>query len=282
MPYLFDYQNYREFLRDFYHSKKAKNPKFSYRLLSRIFGFASPNFLKLVIEGDRNLTESSIEKISNGLKLKHLESNYFKVLVLSNQCKKLDEKQHLVDRLSYLLAKAKERHLDQQFQTFLSRWYYPVIREMTLLSQFKEDPQWIALMLNGEVSADQIQICLSDLLEMGLLKRIENEKLVPAEKNLSTSPEAIQVALKGIHKDFIDKARHAVDLSAPQHRDISSLTVSMNKESFEKSKKLIRKFRQDLNIFLSKQPHVDTVYQINFQLFNLTPIPWNRQMEKTS
>ena len=47
---------------------KATKPQFSYRYFSRVAGFSSPNFLKLVAEGQRNLSPKSIAKFAKKLR----------------------------------------------------------------------------------------------------------------------------------------------------------------------------------------------------------------------
>ena len=55
-PEVFEYLDYRKYLRDFYASRKRGGRGFSYRAFSRRAQLQSPNYLKLVIEGQRNLT----------------------------------------------------------------------------------------------------------------------------------------------------------------------------------------------------------------------------------
>jgi microcystin degradation protein MlrC len=49
---VFQYLDYRVFLADFYRAKKRSG--FSYRAFSRAAGLGAPNYLKLVMDGDRN------------------------------------------------------------------------------------------------------------------------------------------------------------------------------------------------------------------------------------
>ena len=57
---VFAYSNYREFLRDWF-AQLQSSPGFSFRSFSRIAGFNSPNFVKLVVDGKRNLSIESAE-----------------------------------------------------------------------------------------------------------------------------------------------------------------------------------------------------------------------------
>jgi len=85
MKSIFQYRDYRRFLYDFYHYKKLANPYYSYRLFSMKAGFRAPNLLKLVMDGQRNLTRESMEKFARALKLTDAESAYFAELVFHNQ-----------------------------------------------------------------------------------------------------------------------------------------------------------------------------------------------------
>lgn len=80
-PKIFDYHDYRIFLKDFFDYSKEKNGKFSFRFFAQRAGFNSGSILKLVIDGKKNLTNESINKISNGFKLKKREYEFFEKLV---------------------------------------------------------------------------------------------------------------------------------------------------------------------------------------------------------
>lgn len=59
---VYGYLDYRAFLADLYTAKKARG--FSYRSFSRRAGLSSPNYLKLVIDGQRNLSAKMAERFA--------------------------------------------------------------------------------------------------------------------------------------------------------------------------------------------------------------------------
>ena len=91
MRSVYQYRNYRKYLRDFYHEKKRSNPYYSFRVFSMRAGFRAPNVLKLVMDGERNLTRNSVEKFIKGLSLCDGEARCFENLVLCNQGKLMGE-----------------------------------------------------------------------------------------------------------------------------------------------------------------------------------------------
>src|SRR5262245_2941178 len=98
-PNIFDYLNYRKFLGDFYTINKQNDPSFSLRSFSRRAGLKSYNYLKLVSDGKRRLSESMLPEFVKGLKLNTTEEAYMRELLHLDRCEKLDEKSESFQRL---------------------------------------------------------------------------------------------------------------------------------------------------------------------------------------
>src|SRR5664279_1428769 len=93
------YVDYREYLRDFFEQKKRELRFYSYRLFSQRAGLKSPNFLKLVIMGERNLSKQSVLKFARALGINKKETEYFENLIFFNQSKTLEEKNYFLGKL---------------------------------------------------------------------------------------------------------------------------------------------------------------------------------------
>jgi uncharacterized protein (TIGR02147 family) len=76
---VFRYLDYRAFLADFYKAKKRRG--FSYRAFSRTAGLGAPNYLKLVIGGERNLTKAMATRFAGACRLQGDAAAYFERLV---------------------------------------------------------------------------------------------------------------------------------------------------------------------------------------------------------
>ena len=68
-PNIFEYYDYRLFLRDLVEYERKRNPVFSNRYIVRRAGFKSPTALKHVIDGKRNLSLESANKFASALKI---------------------------------------------------------------------------------------------------------------------------------------------------------------------------------------------------------------------
>ncbi|MDB5051557.1 MAG: hypothetical protein JWO30_4628 [Fibrobacteres bacterium] len=141
MPVIFDYMNYRDFLRDYYLWRKKATPSFSYMLFARTVGFASKSFLPHVIEGKKDLAQESVFQIGQGLELDLKAMSYFEDLVAFNQSKDPKKRSHFI--------------LSSQMKLF-SNWYHSTIRELATVYDFKEDYSALAKMVQPRISTAQV------------------------------------------------------------------------------------------------------------------------------
>ena len=273
-PNIFAYINYRTYLKDFYEAKKKSNPKFSYRLFSRLAGFSSPNFFKLVILSQRNLSVESLDKVCAALKIKAREADFFSALVAFNQSRTHQEKKFFFEKLRYFKEFDEIKNIDRGSYEYLSKWYHVAIRELTLVSGFRENPFWISEKLNGQVSPQQVMDSLKLLEKLKLIRRNADNQLRPTSRNLSTEPEILDLSVSDLHHQMIRLAADSVDKTPAEYRDISAVTIAVDRATFLEAKKRIQNFRRELNVLLSACKKPDAVYQLNFQLFNLTQVPW--------
>jgi uncharacterized protein (TIGR02147 family) len=92
---IYDYLDFRAYLRDYYAMQKKRTRFFSYRYFAQKADFSSHNVLKQVIEGQRNIALKSIPKFVKALNHLPREGEYFKLLVLYCQSKNESEKNYL-------------------------------------------------------------------------------------------------------------------------------------------------------------------------------------------
>ena len=267
---IFEYDNYRAYLRDLYKVYKETKPQFSYRYFSQKAGFRSPNFLQLVIEGKRNLSPESIEKFTNALNLGKKEAEFFRVLVYLNQARTVSEKKIYAEQLMRFRPFRYIHPLRQDQYRYYTDGHNIAIRELTSLPEFTEDPAWIARRLVPPISPQQAKKSLDLLLQMGLLKRDGSGRLVQADAFISTGDEVTSTSVANYHRTMIQMGAEALDRFAGPDRDISSVTMTLSKKNFREIKALIQKFRKELLAIADQDQSPEGVYQVNFQLFPLT------------
>lgn len=269
-PNLFSYDNYRRYLKDLYAHLKAAKSHFSFRYFSKAAGFRSPNFLKLVIDGKRNLTGDSVERFAKALKLNKREAEFFRNLVALNQAATVAERNHFAEQVFRSGAYRKLNPLKREQHDYYATWYCVAIRELARLKDFQEDPKWIAKTLRPRITPAEAEKAVAELQKLGMLKRDESGKLIQNEPTISTGDEVASASVAQFLKLMTVMGAESIDLFAAAKRDVSSVTLSLSDESFARAKDMVRQFRKELLALDAKDQNATNVYQVNFQVFPLT------------
>jgi uncharacterized protein (TIGR02147 family) len=269
---IFEYLDYREYLRDAYGDLKARQQGFSYRAFSKRAGMSSPNFLKLVIDGQRNLTPSSVERFAEALALGPRETAFFRELVGFNQAASPAQKNEHYERIGKFRKHRAVRRLERDTFAYLSHWYYPAIRELVTCSAFREDPEWISAQLRPHVPPARVREAIEVLLEVGVLERDEHGELKQGEPLLSTGPEVRSLAVGNFHRQMMERAADSIELIDREEREISGVTVALSPERFEMFKNKIHALRAELLELSAAETDPSRVVQFNFQAFPLALI----------
>lgn len=277
---VFEYDDFREYLKDSYESAKSQDAKYSFRFFSRIVGSKSPSFFKHVIEGQRNLTSEHVDNLIRGLKMNEEEGFFFRNLVNLNQSKTVEEKQKYISKILQSKAYRKLHPLSLAQYEFFTRWYCVPIREMVALPGFREDPKWIAKHLNFPVSEPQIETAINEMIQLGLLSRNERGHLVQTQAHVTTEDRIISSSLAKSHQELIKKGSESIDRIPREDREILGITFAFPQSSMEKVKEKILNFRREIVELLSAEPNADAIYQFHLLLFPLAQLDKKKAGEK--
>lgn len=266
---VFDYLDFRGFLRDFYlHGKQHRG--LSYRGFSRRAGLKSPNYLKRVIDGERNLSEEMAPRFAKAVGLAGEAASYFQDLVRFNQARTLTQRNAYYARLTGSRRYRKSRKVELAHAAYHSTWYLPAIRELVARRDFQEDPQWVAAALIPPISASDAKRALDTLLALGLLTRDAEGAIRQKDVLLSTGPETTGLHIANYHRTMMERATAAIDLVPAADRDISSLTLCLGEDGLRRLKERIQRFRRELLELSTLEDDPLQVVQLNFQLFPLS------------
>jgi uncharacterized protein (TIGR02147 family) len=268
---VYDFLDYRAYLRAHYEAAKRTQRSFSFRSFSKLAGLRSPNFLKLVIEGERNLGADSVPRFCTALGLEAPEADFFSDLVAFNQATSLADKNRAFERISASRRFRAARRIDGDLFAYLSHWYNPAIRELAGRADFSEDPRWIASQVRPRISPTEAAEAMRLLLSMGLLVRDANSgRILRGEPTLTTEHEVRSLGAAAFHRQMIERAGESLETVPAALRDLAALTVCISPETAARVKERIHQFREALTELCDSDTAGAVVYQMNIQWFPLS------------
>jgi uncharacterized protein (TIGR02147 family) len=269
-PNIFEYMSYRAYLRDYYNRAKEHITRFSFRRFSELAGFRSSNFIKLVMDGDRNLGEESINPLCSAMGLDRAQTRFFHNLVAFEQAGDPEERNAAYRKLSSSKHFIAARQIEHGMFEYLSHWYNPAIRELAGRDDFQASPVWIAPRLLPPISEEQAEQALTLLFDLGMLVRAEDGRVHRGEPSMTTGHEIRSLAIGNYHRQMMTRAAESIQNIPRERRDISALTITVNASQVTELKERIHAFRETLLEYGDAAASGEVVYQLNIQLFPLT------------
>lgn len=266
---VFEYDNYRFYLRDFFREQKRLKDIFSHRFFARRAGFASSSFCAHVIDGKRNLTAESLRKIVKGLGLAGKSAAYFEALVYYNQSRTVEDREHYFRQLERLRRSTQFYRVHEKQFAYYDEWYYPVIRELAVYADWRGDYARLGRLVRPPVPPEKARAAVETLLEIGLLVRTADGRYRQSAETVTAESVPSAITRK-TRKEFILKAIDAMETLPVDKRHIAGATVAMSAEAYRQVQQKLDEVRKDILEAAMDEQAVDGVYQFNFQAFPLS------------
>ena len=268
---IFEYLDYREFLRDYYQSKKVANPAFSLRAFSDKIGFKGKDFISRVMQGDKNRSTQSIQKIVTGLKFGKREASFFEDLVWFNQAETMDEKNSWFQKMQNELkivrfTEGQHQLAFYQYQVY-SHWRHLVVRSLIGMYGFHGDFTSLAKSVHPTITIEEAKESVELLEKCNLVKKNEDGSYELVNKDITTGDRTSKIALRGFHQHCLALGAESIDRDPPTMRNISGLTLGISQAGYEKIVERMSAFRKEIAQIANEDKDADKVYQMQLLLF---------------
>ena len=268
-PRIFEYDDYRRFLEDFFQEQKKMRATFSHRFFARKAGFTSSSFCLSVIKGRFNLSHVATEKVLKALELDNRQSSFFTALVQYNQAKQATEREDAWMKIQELRRAVEFQGLAVPQHGYFSHWYYPVLRELITHPQWKGDfiqlARWVTPTLSTEVARAAVQ----DLLDWGIVIKDPQGRYV-ASSPLIHGEGVPPMSLRQIRREYLQNGIGALDALPPSQRFATFTTLAMSENTYDYTLRVLDDARRKIIARAAGDAKVEKVYEMVLQLFPLT------------
>lgn len=268
MPPITDYLDYRIFLHDYYEEQKAIS-SFSWRFFSKLAGFSSSAYLKLVCDGKTRLSKVGAVRVAAGLKFSKIQTEYFCTLVHYCDSDNAVEKKADLKRLQDIAKNSKVRIVGSDACKYFESWWNPVLRELVTLMPGATALQ-ISNMLYGGVTRVDVQEALDFLVEAGFLTRVSTNTYEQTDMAISGASDAIPKAIRSMHKHMAILAANMIDSLPKSERNVSGLTIAANKHTYERVVNELNICRKKIASIVTNAEDANRIYRVNLQMFPVT------------
>jgi uncharacterized protein (TIGR02147 family) len=278
-PRLADYTDFRQYLKDVYEFRRETESTglraYSYSAFSAAADIRSPNYLKLIIEGRRNLSDDMISRFARALRLNKMETEEFRVLVHYGQATEPIQRNQFLKELADLRAERAfaSGAISEQAWEKIPGWMGWVIFAMTDQAGVQFDPEELYRLIRAKTSPDDVKGALRKLMQEGHLVGDSPTQMTKG-RDLIESPQDLPVAMiRKLQAELIYLGIESLFRDSPKEREFGAMTMAMTQEEFDHVRFELRQLRKRLqkDLMVRRQSSKgDRVYQLNIQLFPVT------------
>lgn len=268
MKTIFEYRDYREYVRDFYESRK-KCSAFTWREFAKLAGFSSSGFLKLVCDGKTRLSKVGVEKVLHAMNLSDAQAEYFRAMVEFCDSQQPDVRRTSFERMMKIASENRVEFLEAKSFAYFSSWANPALRELAPIMK-GATPLEMGHTLVPAISAAEARESLELQESLGLLKKDECGNYVQTSGGVSSSREVVSATVVNMQKQYAHLAADALERYSREYRHISGMTMGLDREAYERLAAELDAFRKKVAEIVSNVKSYDRVYRMNLQLFPLS------------
>ncbi len=277
---VYNYNDYRLFLRDETARLRRKNRNLSIREMLRRVGISSPSYYKeVVVDAKKNMSPAMARKFAWYLKLDKNETEYFAALVGFNQARtEIDRNRHYEKIIGFTHKESIEsKFLSIDEYKYISSWEIPAIREALQFhknfgNRDAKERKQLADRFLPKVTEEQVAQAIRLLESLGFIKKDSRGNFHGTRLSLrckEKTPAAYALLCQNIKH-----AQEIINRASRESRVFRALIVNISKQSYDLIESKVNEFcKEVLEIASNDSCEADRLYSLGIQFFPLMKIP---------
>lgn len=260
-----DISDYRDFLKDFYDRRKLEMPFYSYRMMGDKLGLDS-SYLYRVLQKKQHLPAHALPAAKEILNLSGREAEYFDLLFSAAVTKDKSKREELIAK-ALSLRDVDLHSLQAAELKLLENWWIPAVRAYLEINGGVINTKQIASDICPPITEAQAKEAIDTLLEVGLVKKMASGRLALTEAHLTVGGPEKKLAVRKFQKEVLNLASNSLDNVPVNERNISTLTLSVDKDCFDDLGDMLKEFRRLVQKRVDSAKNSDRVMQLSMAFY---------------
>jgi len=263
---VFTYFDFRTFLKDRQKWLKEQKPFFTLDYVAQRMDLKSKGHVSLILSGAKTVPDSKIEMLADTFFLEAKEKEFFLNLVRYNQEQTYRQKKVYLDRMVALMRISDKKLVPAQYR-ICEKWFYPIVLEVLRVNDFVDEWATLGKLVRPQITAAEAKEAVQVLQSIKLIRKSGQGFWEPTDTVLTFGEGWQSVVARNFQAHAIEMAQQALIEVPVGERDISTLTVSMGQETFERIQQTIHLMRKEILALVQADQKAERVFQMNISLF---------------
>jgi uncharacterized protein (TIGR02147 family) len=252
--------DYRDMLRSYYERRKSDMPLYSYRMMGQKMNLDASQLFR-ILQKEQHLPTRCVPIAKEMLGLQGRSAEHFELLMAASRSRSSAKRKEFLDK-AFALRDVQRRNLEDKELEFLGHWYHAAIRSLIEVSRGQAEPRELAARLVPPITEPMAVDSLRLLKDIGLIKKQPSGRFSLAETHITASGPEKARAVHSFQKQLLDLAADSLTNIPKTHRDISTLTLSVDADCFEDLRGMLQEFRRLVQKRVEECSNPDRVMQL--------------------
>jgi uncharacterized protein (TIGR02147 family) len=265
----FQFESYRDFLKDRFAYLKSVKPSFSARAFAQRAGIGSPSYFGLVVSGQRHLSAEYAERFAQGLGLSKFDGDCLKLACALEQCDEPKRRRVLLGQLATFKAKAEAGGVK------MPESHVKILADLTNLklyllaqsTQFKLRTAWLLRHFPAQMTPHEMEKRVALLLSSGLWV-MDGAKVKTMAPTIRSGDELAGLDLQKTHANLLDAAKSSLAKDKASERVFGGRTFLFDKQKLGRVQEKIEAFKRELEAECEDLA-ATSVYELHVAFFEL-------------
>lgn len=244
--------------------------------IAKKLGYKSHRIIGMVLSGERPPSSDLLKQLAGVFGLTPNENSYLGLLLdLAKRQRRGLPAADILQKMHELRPKDhNSTQIDTDQFSYISDWYFLVLKRMVAMADFVEEPAVIRERLRQKVTTPQIRMAFETLQRLGFLQRDpQTKKLSPKVENLVTTRNVPSAAIRQHHRQMLNRATEALSEDSVEFREFHAMPLQFDRSRMREAKEFLDKMVDEFDAkFSSSSADAKDIAQLNVQFFLHTAI----------
>lgn len=267
MASVFEFSDYREFLRHEYETRSTANPRFSLRSMARMLAL-SPASLSGLILRRKNLSADRASLIARKLKLGGHEKDYFLLQVQLSTSRSELAKQEIKSKLATYKPRKKPRNLTPEKFIPISKWHFMALLEICQRDWIGEE-EFPAVSIALRITPKELKSACEAMTAMGLLIADGSRYRRAHSEEVLVRSEYPNPVVRSYHRQVAELSALAIENQESPRRFTSSDFFPISEQTALCMREKMDAFLDELHAMAASSPPGDAVFGLSLNFFHV-------------
>lgn len=260
MASVYDYLDYRDYLRDYYENRKKVSPWYSYKLFGDGVGLDQSQVYR-ILQKQLHISAAARGRFASYLELSGPAQAYFFTLIDFSRARKEAEHRRLFALLLEMRGSSSSLLEENQFGLYQT-WYMPVVRALIGVLDITDDYARIASCLNPPISAEEARKAVKELARLKLVARDRDGVWRLQGKSWSTGSSYSSVQIRRYQAHTFQLIEQSLDRIPKELRDINVVNMGADGAAFADCVAILAEARRQIRDRIERVENPDRILRL--------------------